>query len=70
MEKKYPEHSSFVVFGRAVKGQKFGRAMIAKYFRRLVDKDDYARKDIMRLTEHFMRMTENTKPFEDAKIQG
>jgi hypothetical protein len=70
MEKKFPFHSSLICFGRAVRGQKFGRAMKAKYFRRLVDKEDYARKDIMRLTDHFMQMTEKATTFEDAKLQG
>lgn len=70
MTKKFPFHSSFICYGREVRGQKFSRTMVAKYFRRLVDKDDYDRKDIMRLTDHFMRMTEKSSAFEEAKLQG
>lgn len=67
-QKKFPNASSFINFGRAIKGQKFTRAAVAKHFRRLVDKSDYDRKDIMRLTNHFMKMTKSPTAFEDAKI--
>lgn len=45
----YPFHSSFICFLRAVDKQDFSRPMIIKWFRKLVDKEDYDKKDIWNL---------------------
>ena len=64
LSRRFPYHGSLIVFGRACRGQKFKRPTVAKFFRRLVDKNDYAKSDTMRLMKHFMKFTE------DAENQG
>jgi hypothetical protein len=51
--KKYPYHSSFVCFGRAIKSEHFSRDMIKRWFNKLVDKDDYDPRDKRKLFDHF-----------------
>ena len=55
--KKYPDHSTFVCFGRAVKGQKFSPRFISQNFNELVDKDDYDRSEKKELLKHFLSLT-------------
>ncbi len=57
MTQKHPEHSSFVQFGHAIKGQKITREMISKWFSKLVDKSDYDKKDRRVLLDHFETLT-------------
>lgn len=45
IKKKNPYWSSYICFTEAVKGQKFSRPIIGKWFLRLVEKDDYDKKD-------------------------
>ena len=42
---KSPNHSSFICFGRAIQGQKFSRKVIVRWFNKLVDPDDYAKRE-------------------------
>jgi len=60
MDKKFPQSSSLVNFGRAVKGQRFKRPAIARFFGRLVDKSDYAKSDTRTLMRHFLFLSEDT----------
>ena len=62
-----PGHSSFIVFGRTIKGQNFTRRIIAVHFRKLVEKSDYAPRDKNRLLAH---MEELTKDLEDSISGG
>ncbi len=55
--KKYPDHSTFVCFGRAVKGQKFSQRFISHYFDELVDQEDYIRSEKKELLKHFLLLT-------------
>ncbi|KKS58164.1 MAG: hypothetical protein UV24_C0030G0005 [Candidatus Nomurabacteria bacterium GW2011_GWA2_42_41] len=55
--KKYPSHSSFICFSKAIKSQHFSRDMIKRWFNKLVDKDDYDQKDKRKLFEHFELLT-------------
>src|SRR3990167_4928604 len=48
-ERDYPHHSSFVNFSRAVKGQPLSKNRVAFYFKKMVDKDDYAKSDFKKL---------------------
>lgn len=45
LQQRRPYASSIVNFAAAVKKQTFSRATISRWFRKLVDSDDYARKD-------------------------
>ena len=42
---KNPYWSSFICFSEAIKKQKFTKPIINRWFRKLVDKDDYQRSD-------------------------
>lgn len=57
MTKKYPNHSSYLCFGRAVCGQNFSPRFISKFFDELVDKDDYDRSDKKEHIRHFLSLT-------------
>jgi hypothetical protein len=37
--------SDYICFAETVKGRKFSRQIIARYFNRLVNKDDYVKRD-------------------------
>lgn len=55
---KYPDHSSFICFGRAVWGQKFTPRFISKYFNKLVEKADYDHSDRKDILKHFLSISE------------
>jgi len=57
MVKKYPYHSSFICFARAVTGQKLSRDMIKRWFNKLVDKNDYDPKDKRKLFDQLELLT-------------
>lgn len=57
-EKRFPNSSSFICFGRAVMGQKFSPRLIAQYMKKLVESDDYSPKDRLKLQRHFVSLTE------------
>lgn len=43
--KKNPYWSSYVCFSAAIKNQNFSEQTIRRWFNKLVDKDDYEKKD-------------------------
>ena len=45
MEKKNPFHSTYINFGRAISCQGFSGKVIEFWFNRLVDPDDYDKRD-------------------------
>lgn len=59
--KKNPDISSFICFGRAIKGQRFSNDRIRRYFLKLVDKNDYGESDRLFLFEHFYQLTKNAR---------
>lgn len=64
---KNPNLSSYINFAKAVKNQRFTREMIARWFNKLVEKDDYDQKDKRNL---LARLTELSNPIEDNGKQG
>ncbi len=56
-------HSSFVVFGRTIKGQGFTKVSLGKWFNRLVDKGDFCLSDKRRILKHIwaLNMTVDTQ---------
>lgn len=55
----YPEYrgsiqywSSYTKFAMAIKGMKFNKLTIDKWFSKLVDKDDYDKSDKMAILDH------------------
>lgn len=53
-----PQFSSYTCFSRTVSGCEFKRPTIAKWFNKLVDKNDYEKKDRLKLIEHLLWVTE------------
>jgi hypothetical protein len=41
LTEKYPNHSSFIVYVKAIKGTNFPKTQITSWFNKLVDKSDY-----------------------------
>lgn len=50
--KEYQYLSSYMCFTEAIKGQKFSKKMINIWFNKLVEKDDYSKKDKKELLRH------------------
>jgi hypothetical protein len=42
---KNPNWSSYTCFAEAIKGQSFSKQVISRWFNKLVEKDDYAKKE-------------------------
>ena len=49
--------STFVVFVRAIRNQKFTKGVIAEWFNRLVDVEDYDTKDKKALMVHLLELS-------------
>ena len=49
---KKPFWSSFICFAEAVKGQRFTKPILHRWFQKLVQKDDYAQSDKRTLLRH------------------
>ncbi len=47
-----PYYSTHTCFALAIKGQKFNRETIRRHFNKLVDKDDYDKKDKKEVLEY------------------
>jgi hypothetical protein len=54
IEKENPNLSTFIVFSRAVAGQHFSKDRLSRWFNKLVDKDDYDKKDKKTILEYLM----------------
>ncbi|MFA7170181.1 MAG: hypothetical protein WC178_05025 [Candidatus Paceibacterota bacterium] len=62
-----PPWSSYICFAVAVTKRKFQRSVISRWFYKLVEKDDYERKDKKGLLAHLHDLS---NPAEDDKNQG
>ena len=62
--KKNPYWSSYVCFTEAVKGQNFRKQCIHRWFIKLVDKNDYDKKDKKSI---LAQLEELSNPLEDNK---
>lgn len=51
IEEKNPYASSFIVFSKTICDQAFTRPVLARWFRKLVDKNDYDSKDMQKLID-------------------
>lgn len=59
--------SSYICFAEAIKNQKFCKKIIRTYFNRLVEKDDYDKRDKRTLIKQLtMLSTENKKGVEEG----
>lgn len=57
IKKRNPLWSDYICFAEAVKGQKFSREAIRRWFNKLVDKDDYDRRDKRKLIMNLEALT-------------
>lgn len=57
MANKYSHASSYICFAKAVKGQRFSRPIIAKWFPVLVDRGDYSRNEKKELIDALAELT-------------
>lgn len=55
---KNPNLSTYISFAKTVRGQRFSRYAISKWFNKLVDKDDYSPKDRNQLVRELTKLTE------------
>jgi hypothetical protein len=67
LQKENPCMSTLMNFIGAVKGGDFSQQSISRWFGKLVDKDDYDRKDKKRL---LVMLNSVTKPLRTTKIEG
>lgn len=58
---KNPGLSSYINFSQAIKGQKFSRDLINRWFNKLVDKDDYDKKDKRELIEYLTNLSNHPR---------
>lgn len=67
---KKSEWSSFISFSDAIKGQGFSQNMIARWFNKLVGKDDYDKKDKKKLIQHLWELSKGREESEFESIKG
>jgi predicted RNA-binding protein YlxR (DUF448 family) len=56
-----PHWSSYVCFAEAIWGQKFCKKIIKKYFNKLVERDDYEKRDKKQIIKFLVSLTEAFK---------
>jgi hypothetical protein len=57
INEKKPHWSPWSCFVKAIKGQKFNKKIINRWFNQLVDKDDYAKDEKKELLEYLSRVS-------------
>jgi hypothetical protein len=67
VREKRPAWSSYACFVGAVKGKRFGKEAIRRWFNKLVEKDDYAKSDKKALLENLERLS---NPMRTPENQG
>lgn len=61
IKKENPYWSDYLCFAETVKGRKFSRQTIIRYFNRLVDKDEYARGDKKSLLKELLKLSQEDR---------
>ena len=64
---KKPFWSSFTCFAEAIKGQRFTRPILHRWFQKLVEKDDYAQRDKRTILRHLDFLS---NPLRKTEIEG
>ncbi len=68
IQEKKQGWSTYLCFAEAVKGQKFSREALHRWFNKLVDKDDYAASDKKNILTNLESLTNDvTTPKNDTK---
>jgi len=58
---KHTGWSSYICFAKTVTGQNFSRRAIHYWFNKLVDKQDYSKRDKVQLLKHLESLTKDTE---------
>ncbi len=61
VRKENPYLSDYICFAEAVEGRNFSRQTIARYFNKLVDKDDYDSKDKKELLQQLFELSQGSE---------
>ena len=56
-----PYWSSYICFAEAVRDQNFSKRIITNYFNKLVEKDDYDRRDKKQIIKHLISLSSKNK---------
>lgn len=56
LSEKYPDLSSFIIFGRAIRGRRLGKLQIGRFFEKAVDRGDYSKSDKEDILNHFYQL--------------
>ena len=71
IKQENPLWSDYICFVTTVKAREFSRQTIAQYFNRLVDKDEYVKKDKKTLLKQLSELSQgDRKKAEDNQFQG
>ena len=60
VQRKNPFWSSFTCFANTVRGKKFSRDRIRRYFNELVDKEEYAKNEKGQILKYLYETTKDT----------
>lgn len=67
IRKKKQGWSSYICFAEAIKGQKFSREAVHRWFNKLVDKDEYSLRDKKKILANLLSLTHDlTRPKKDS----
>jgi len=55
-----PYWPDYICFAEAVDGRKFSKRTISYHFNRLVDKNDYSRRDKKDIIEHLVKLSKDS----------
>lgn len=61
LQEKHPNLSTYIIFAKAVRGQRFTRPIMTKWFKKLVDKNDYDPKDRNTLIRELVRIADESE---------
>lgn len=60
-QSKNKDFSTYMSFARSIRNQKFSKDMIGRWFNKLVDKDDYNKKDKKTLLDHLFKLSRGSE---------
>jgi len=59
LEKKHPEWSTYTIFSEVISGKNFSALNISRNFKKLVDKDDYDRREMQNIIKYLRCVSVN-----------
>jgi hypothetical protein len=59
LTEKYPNHSSFIVYTKVIKGSGYSKGVVSKWFKLLVDSSDYLISEKKELLNWLFQMAQN-----------